>query len=466
MEHYGRRRGLTKTAATLKEERGRLNERFEEHWVEDAVANERLSKVSQCSIPTSPAGLMIPMSTSVSSRKGLEISWTQDGKVEVLKVDGNVIREAISKALASEALVSTGYSFKLNSALTHLVNAVLDEVKSIPADEVLKRNGLADYLFNTFHAVFSQDISFQFAIFPQAIIPLWIGVLEVVWKWEDRNGEIHKGSAYYWLADRYFAAGDIISGNLCMSSAAAQDNKNSSGMGNSEESPANKSYSLSGSPDNSLYLVLVKPVRDMLAKTLSEYSRKTTRALTMKTLDGKFLQNVDFADIKRFFSMTLFEVYHFDDMRPYELIQNDYARLKRMYTLFSLCLVADQLLQHGAFGKADKTMASAIVKLAEKLKWIPPYGKMNEKKQIADFMNRLSPSVSGDDLDKAIPMILDGNVAFDGHRMDPLMKAVFVTHRIRNFSAHKVKGQSVSLTRYDEILESVLFTIFVAVELY
>ena len=245
------------------------------------------------------------------------------------------------------------------------VKDLLDAISVIPPDEKRKKINLADNIFG-YKLIFNPPN-------PKLQIRLWNYIMPLVWNWEDSHEKVHKGSAYYFMAEIYLSLGDIPSAYICFFNALEDDKANFPHIPKMlKDAPAYRTTSLIDNPNNALFLTVVKPLRTKLQEYIDNYKTRTKSKLKLDILNLKFLQSDQLEDIKRFFVATFHEMYHLNPLYSSRMINNDYSKLKIIDTLFNLGLIVDQILEHRflkTITGGRKNMANAVYQLALFMSW-------------------------------------------------------------------------------------------------
>lgn len=295
---------------------------------------------------------------------------------------------------------------------------------------------------------------------------VWRAILEFVWQWENAHEVIHKGTPYYFMGENCLQMGDVASAYICFYNAVEEDKKNYPVLGMSFKSaPAYLTVSLVDNPNNRLHQSMVLPLRDYLNSLLQTYNSSFNGNLSLGRLDQVFLQSDDLDSIKSFFIANLHEIYHLTPLNSANMIRNDYSKLKAIDSLFNLALVADQILAHrflqGVTGR-NRSMANSIYQLALHLKLVTQTSVRDPR----DYLDKVRPKPNDPNStpDTTLPGFLDALATYDAQPLDPRMRVALTALYLRNFGGHHVEGSNIVVTRYEDVLASVVNAIFVSLE--
>ena len=412
----------------------------------------------------SKGGMVYLRNLSGKITEAVSITWDPKTRKANVTHNGTILRTAIPQAFAGNERV---YNNMLTERFVALARDVFSAIDSLPPSSNDKKTLIADTFFRAYEDFIRFDLDFRGPSNLMTLKWLWKSLVELVWEWETDHERIHKGAAYYWLSSYSLLLGDVLSAYPYLSAAAKEDELTYGvHAGDYRMSPANRTIALALSKENEdLRDLVIIPIRNEIKKHLRRYRSVTGKHLSIADVDKKLLQvfSNPLSDVRMHFVATLHEIYHMQTLGSIELMDNDYAKLKSMYSLHALCLVTDQLLEHRFLtGSKKKEMASAILELGIHLKWVSRRSLVGRNKVVA-FMKRITPSLRGP-LDTSIPLLLNGKIAFNGKPLTPQQTAIFIAHRIRNFGSHNITGQSILVSRHNEVLENVMFAIFVAIE--
>lgn len=382
------------------------------------------------------------------------VTWRADDSIEAITYGGDPLIQTVNNRLQSLQL--SLYGFILPQELCDLIDNLLNSIASLPVNEKRRKIFLADKMFE--HLVINTNPPN-----PKLRGMIWRAILDRVWRWEDLHEKVHKGTAYYFMAETYLGSGDIPSAYICFFNALEEDKLNYPFIPkNLKDAPAYLTTSLVDNPNNALHTTVVMPLRAYLQNFIDSYNNaRTRRNLTLKILDQKFLQFDPLEDIKRFFVATFHEIYHLAPMNSARMINNDYSKLKIIDTLFNLSLIVDQLLEYRFLQHAlRRDMANAIYRLALHLNWTTS----TRDRDVPQFLGRIQPDLNSGSPDQIVPSLLNGLATFDGRNINLDMRAVFLAYHLRNFAGHHIKGQDILVNRYPEVLNGVMDALFVAIE--
>ena len=374
----------------------------------------------------------------------VQIEWNEDDSVRTITYQSLGLLNVVNQRLHEGGM----------QALQRLIEDLLDTVAAIPESDMRKKIRLADKIFGL-----KPDPPD-----PKAQLRFWQTLMPTVWAWEDSHEKVHKGTAYSFMAESYLGLGDIPSAYICFFNALEDDKENFPHIPkNLKDASAYCTTSLVDNPTNFLYLRVVVPLRRYLQNFIQNYNVRTSRALTLQTLDQNFLQADSLEDVKRFFVATVHEIYHLAPLNSTRMINNDYSKLKIIDTLFNIGLIVDQILEHSFLQNYSgrKKMARAIYELALHLNWTSLQTSPNP----GVFLKRVSPNLNSGTPDQIMPSLLDGSATFDNSPIsDPRMLATFIAYHLRNYAGHHLEGSAILVNRYPEILNRIMDAVFVAIE--
>lgn len=377
----------------------------------------------------------------------VRVTWNADDSVNTITYQSVPLIEAVNQRLKREGF---------RALKDDLVENLLNTVSAIPPTNKRQKIYLATKIFEHLRVKPAPPN-------PKLEVLFWTAIMRQVWAWEDLYEEVHKGTAYYFMASSYLASGDIPSAYICFFNALEDDKQNFPFISeNVKDAPAYRTTSLVDNPHNFLYRSVVVPLRARLQSLIDGYNSRTKSKMTIQTLDQKFLQSDPLEDIKRFFVATFHEIYHLAPLNSTRMINNDYSKLKVIDTLFNLGLIVDQILEYRFLQRVSvqkKNMGNAVYQLALNLKWTT----RQNSKDTPQFLRKINLDLRSTP-DQVLPHLLDGTATYNGAPMDAQMPAILAAYHLRNYGGHHLVGSNILVNRYDDILDKIMDAFFVSIE--
>lgn len=326
-------------------------------------------------------------------------------------------------------------------------SGTFDEAAFAFFDEKGTDPGAVDEFFNAFTPLWTQRLSIG-AWGPAAAV--WTWALRPALAWESGRGQrLHKGAAFYFSAMTAILAGDIDGGYLYAHRGLEEDR-----LTHGVLTPATPSLSLVAMDSdnvNQAFRPWVLEKATFVNASLLAYRQGSGRALDFQGLRAKRLKRVDCIEPTFLFSYCVARLRRLDSMMPGGS-DSDFASQLRLNILFDLTLVIDDVLRRLTPGKwkfidlAVALACSAPVTLSK-----PDLRAIN-----AHFENDFNATVTN---------MLDGVCTLpDGRQLVGLAKDLALTYGCRNRGAHHLSGGGVINRRFEEIRQSLMNTLFLAVE--
>lgn len=283
-------------------------------------------------------------------------------------------------------------------------------------------------------------------------IKLWGELLNYTLKWEEENNKIiHKGTPYGILARTHFSMGDSYSAFNSIYRALNEDIILGEQSPESEyptKAPSYLTVTLNPSKENFM-VDCVLEVRNFIEDFVVKYQSKISPSFTFEIIDTKFLQNRNFEPLNFFFTSTIWSIFEFRRRVNPNLMKNDFALLKNPELFFSLSLIINDLLNYS--NSSNDRMGNAIEKYLKNRSWM-----MKDVNIKGIISNSLPNDIIPDLLKKIHPY----------HKTNILLQeaCLLIAWNIRNFSGHNIIKQDVFAEKFDEILENLLFALFIILE--
>jgi hypothetical protein len=326
-------------------------------------------------------------------------------------------------------------------------SGTFDEAAFAFFDEKGTDPGAVDEFFNAFTPLWNHRLATG-TLGAGAVV--WAWALRPVLAWESSRGRrLHKGTAFYFSAMTAILAGDIDGGYLYAHRSLEEDRLTHGVM-----TPATPSLSLVAMDNdnvNQAFRPWVLEKARFVNASLLAYRQGSGRALDFQGLRARLLERVDCIEPTFLLSYCVARFRRLDSMMPGGS-DSDFASQLRLNILFDLTLVTDDVLRRLAPGKWK------FIDLAVALASCVPVtlDKASLRAVNGDFEN---------DFNATVTTILDGAYALpDGRKLAGLEKDLALTYGCRNRGAHHLSGGGVINRRFDEVRQSLMNTLFLAVE--
>jgi hypothetical protein len=303
-------------------------------------------------------------------------------------------------------------------------------------------------------------------------------ICKLVDKWEmKRKGRVHKGTPYFFLTFVYREMGDIDSAFAAAFKAIREDQKSSDplfGKGKYKEAPAYKYVTIIDDKSNFLYETVIQ-LRSLINTYVQEFNTKINPNFSINDLDSKFLRgNKDLENVAYIFVYTVEVIKKYLE-QLHTLPANDFYKIKNLQTIFNLCLVVDKILEHkfkrtfkrNVRGR-DMCISDGVVLLSAKKGWIPTL-TADETRNPRALIGKISPTIS-DDVGKCVKDLILNPIPFNYVTLaatTPVtteFRQMLLAHKLRNEGAHSLEKQAILVSKYKEIVEHLMFAIFIAVD--
>jgi hypothetical protein len=363
--------------------------------------------------------------------------------------------------LTSTPLV--GRTVALPEPLYKLANQVFDAIDDV------NRQGLngfiaitaADRFFESFVPLWRSLFSFGFQL---ACSEMWAQLLRWTLSWESsHSAHIHKGTPFFFLGENLIFQGDIDTAFLFIYNAMEEDKAWSSDLNRSDQykqAPAYMTATIADDQRNALYHTIVKPIRKAIADYATSFSSATSTSFTLADFQANFLDKAELEEVILFF---VYNMYHHVQRNRFNQVprffDNDFTKLKNLDSIFNLCLVIEEVLQHKFAGTAaNYYISDGILHLASGMGWIP--AGESERRFFAKLQGvdlRLDPSTT-------VPTLLTGNITYDNRPIRSELLYLLLAWHLRNYGGHNIRAQTILVQSYDQIFEWLMYALFVAVK--
>jgi hypothetical protein len=172
--------------------------------------------------------------------------------------------------------------------------------------------------------------------------------------------KIHKGTAYFFLAENYLLIGDRDLAFMYLYSALNDDiylGRIASSLNYPQKAPSYLTVTMRADKNNQMYY-LVELLRNRLVQYISEFNVEYSRCFKIEDFDTKFLDNNDLSDVVSFFVFNFLYLSEVERKLKSDITQNEFARLRTLDVIFNLCLIIDESLKNAELREIGKLRAN------------------------------------------------------------------------------------------------------------
>jgi len=340
--------------------------------------------------------------------------------------------------------------------------------KNTPAD-IYASACMASYLFEQFTNYWNWLLSQGQDILGIRVLEYALDITE---KWEDLNGEkIHKGTPYFFLAENYLLVGDrdLAFAYLMMGFQGDKILGDHTGHINNYPwgSPGYLTVIMSDDPYNQMRPLVLK-LRDHLNQIIVSYRNEFNSQFTIQDFDRKFLQDRDLVDFVLFFHYNFFYIYDLHVSRKGKYLQDDFSKLRGLDVFLNLALIIDEVLKkvhkkNNGKLKDEHKMSESILSLCDLKDWM-------KRNNLENFLGKNSlwgknsPKFNESDPDDVVPILLRKSDTYNGNPVRREVYTLLIAYKFRNFGAHNIKQQNTVVANYKEIIENLIYSLFLSIE--
>jgi len=291
---------------------------------------------------------------------------------------------------------------------------------------------------------------------------LWEKVLDITYEWENSSKEkIHKGTPYFFLAENYFLLGERDLGFHFLLNGE-EENK----ILGTRTKKGNYPWDAPGHffatmREGSQMDPLVRRLRDYLNSFITTFQTEFSSSFSIQDFELKFLMDKSLINIVIFFHYNFFYIYDSHMKTGTNYLENDFSRLRGLDLFLNLALVIDEVLKllyikHNSNLQIDHKMSDSILWFCDK------YKLMNRIDLMDYWGSKLKLKKS--DPDKVIPRLLNKSDIYKGNKVPTQVFTLLIALKFRNYAAHNIRQQSAVVTRFNDIVKNLLFSLFLSIE--
>lgn len=370
-------------------------------------------------------------------------------------------------------------------------NLVKDELKSIfnvfftaikdieeNQNDIISANHLADHFFNSFKPVWGTYnnvyLSFQ-------EIDLWNSLLYEVDQWEQNNNfHIKKGTPFFFNVTNYIDVGNFDFA-FYYAHKALEDDKIRGLKQNPNydyhDSPAFLFASMNERRGQYLYYS-TRDLIEKLSSFIDRYNNEFQENLTYQEIRNKFLSNYDeFEDEILFFTyLFITRYYQAFNIETFDLYDNEFAKMRNLNYILSFCLLLDHIMEkkipptnhietyirykskflieglsNGNFDRTDESHENSV-------------------KRSLNFFTGHQYFRNPQLINQSIGTMLARNInlysitsTYTISKNKKIINTMLV-YLLRNHGAHDLKLEYLDTITFKQILEALLFQLFVVVQ--
>ncbi len=185
---------------------------------------------------------------------------------------------------------------------------------------------------------------------------------------------------------------------------------------------------------------------------LNIYRSLRRGTLTLPDFKSKFLEESALQEVVFYFIFELFRLKKLLTEIDQRLTQNVFSSLLQANTIFTLCLIIDNVL---------KQKNPSQWRFSDHLKFLSSESSLN----LNDSKIGELSSAFKNDFSNTLQNLLSSQYQFqDGTAPQPIEEDLAITYGFRNFGAHKLEDQPVVYQNFDEISRRIFNAIFFSVE--
>lgn len=340
---------------------------------------------------------------------------------------------------------------EIENSLNEFFEAI-KEIKNKDNDDALSAY-LASYIYERLAGFWKNQLLSK-GLFATGV-SFWQDVISTTLKWESQNTPltVHKGTPFFFLAHNCLQNGDRDNGFTYLYNALEDDKKLPS-LNYPENAPAYLTAIMSQKPKNFMFPQVVD-LRLYLSSFLSNYNQIFPK-VTMYDFDSKFLENVDLFDVAAFFVYNFKFVYDQSKNTSTSLLQNDFSRLKILDLFFNFGLIIDEILRYAIAPQGTTSMMKESV-----ARWANSEYAITQN-AFDNLIGSNGLNLNSSTPDTVIPLLLS-NIQNPSQNIPKEVYIMILAYKLRNHGGHNIHQQNILSTRYDEILENLLFALFLSI---
>lgn len=290
---------------------------------------------------------------------------------------------------------------------------------------------------------------------------VWRFALNISKEWEDENNDyIHKGTPFYFWSVTCFLEDDIERGFILMNQAYVEDleaKTRHKRIDNPETVPAGLFLFFVPANNNQFFKPKLDEIKLFLEGIVKEYSTTRSRTFKYDDFETKFLKNnkID-NDMKFHFNLNLFKLEKIINKNPPIYGKNTISSLIYLQIIFDLCRVLDLVINK------NQNLKQSMIDFAQK------YNRDSNQKRALEAIKSRTPK---DDFNTknfitTLKSLQKTGYIINKYTPDEMEKDILIFYGFRNLGAHEIIADDTIVQNFQDLVQRILNSIFLAVELY
>ena len=284
------------------------------------------------------------------------------------------------------------------------------------------------------------------------------------WEIDNKPLTIHKGTPYFFLAENYLLVGDKDMAFLYLYNAFLDDvnlGKLAPSLDYPRTAPSYLTITMRASEKNHLY-PFVEKLRILLCQYIYSFNLEYFKSFSIHESDDKFLGNKDLRDIVSFFVFNFVYLFEFKRYGSAIDLSNELLRLRNLDLFFNFSLVIDKTLElaeknNGSIVDNDHYLGKGIIWISEHQNWMSE----TDLKNLWGSSNLDLRNSAPDDI---IPRLLLKKEYSNNNPIRKEIHDLLIALKCRNYGGHNIKQQNCLTNQFDDIIQSLLNSLFMMIE--
>jgi hypothetical protein len=391
-------------------------------------------------------------------------------RLDSIKINGKELKNYICTLLVDPKISTVTrfsrfpYKIEFSPEIKEICIEIFESIKQLKKNSANEELAgiAASYLFEAFSKYWVEKILEDRK--ELVGIQFWREILVITKTWEDVSGTmIHKGTPYFFLAENYLLTGDRDLAFMYLYNAISDDStwaEFAPSLHYPDKSPAYLTATMTMGSNQMDYLV--KQWRENLNKYIQKFNELFHRSFGLADFDSKFLCNKQLSNVVYFFVFNFIYLYEITNYTESKSLQNQFSRLKTLDLIFNLCLIIDETLKKVESISKGKMVESH--KISDGITWLCNSNGWMKQEDLETFWNKENLNVANGEPDIVLPRLLSMTEQYKGN---PVRKEVFtllIAYNLRNYGGHNISQQNVLTSKFDEIIEQLLISLFLCLD--
>jgi len=206
---------------------------------------------------------------------------------------------------------------------------------------------------------------------------------------------------------------------------------------------------------------LVRRLRGYLNSFINAFQAEFSSTFSIQDFEQKFLTDRSLTNIVIFFHYNFSYIYDSHVKTGTNYLENDFSRLRGLDLFFNLTLIVDEVLKI-LYLKYNSSL-QIDHKMSDSIRWFCDHYNLMKQSDLTDYWGT-KLKLKKSNPDTIIPRLLNKADIYKGNIVPREVFTLLIAYKFRNYGAHNIRQQNSVVTRYEDIVKNLLYSLFLSIE--